>query len=139
MKKILITLIFCNFLAFSQETKQGKHHIDVWLDSCLLTIDKNNTSQMVNLSNLAYDKWSKELDGLYNKLIEVLDSESKNILTENQKEWSQFKEGDINLVNNLKVKDEYHGLWVKPIFGKADIIKSRVLELQKYFDMIRLD
>ena len=129
MKRFILTLfVFICVPAF------GQYAIDTELEAC--HNDKNNqtTLGMVECERIALEAWDKVLNRHYRTLSDLLDKEGKDRLRSSQRKWIEYRDAEINFSNGI-----YYGqggtMWnIAAAARRADITRTRALELQAYID-----
>lgn len=87
-------------------------------------------SDMTEISSQLYQLWDNELNTIWAKLKETLDSETMATLTKEEREWISYKEDEIK-----KAGAEYEGGTMQPMVENdkgAELTKVRVYELAEY-------
>ena len=110
-------------------------HIDIEYNECLA-----KDSTYVNLCNcafVAFDKWNKELDVSYKKLLKNLKAEKdKNSLKQAQAAWLIFRDAEFKAYNNIFniPGGKWCGLRQD---GRIDIVRERALQLRNYAESFK--
>lgn len=87
-------------------------------------------SEMTEISSQLYQLWDNELNTIWAKLKETLDSATMATLTKEEREWISYKEDKIK-----KAGAKYEGGTMQPMVENdkgAELTKARVYELAKY-------
>jgi uncharacterized protein YecT (DUF1311 family) len=113
------------------------HPIDSALSSCL---DIHETTLgMVECFATAQEQWDAELNRAYNELMKLLDTSSKENLRRSQREWIQFRDQEMEFMNNWYGRMD-GTLWkIVAAERKAEFVKRRALALQSYIDSIDME
>lgn len=87
-------------------------------------------SDMTEISSQLYQLWDNELNTIWAKLKETLDSATMKTLTKEEREWISYKEDEIK-----KAGAEYEGGTMQPMVENdkgTELTKARVYELAEY-------
>lgn len=87
-------------------------------------------SDMTKISSQLYQLWDNELNTIWAKLKETLDTATMETLTKEEREWISYKEEEIK-----KAGAEYEGGTMQPMVENdkgAELTKARVYELAEY-------
>lgn len=97
--KAIIILLYIIILVKHSFGQAGPKEdaITIELSKC---IERDETTAgMCNCTYAALEKWDKKLNVVYKQLTSKLNSETKNKLVDAQKQWVNFKEKEIELIN----------------------------------------
>ena len=130
---ILLLLLLFTVRANAQG-KEPEHKIDAALTQCLDKEENQSTAGMCNCQYEVLEKWDKELNATYKKLLAKLDSNAKAKLVEAQREWLQFKEKEIALIDATT----FSGTMYLVIRAErvTDITKKRATDLAALLEML---
>lgn len=130
---ILFLLLLFTVRANAQG-KEPKHKIDAALTQCLDKEENQSTAGMCNCQYEALEKWDKELNATYKKLVAKLDPNAKAKLVEAQREWLKFKEKEIALIDATT----FSGTMYLVIRAErvTDITKKRATDLAALLEML---
>ncbi len=135
MKKILfIALFFILIISLKIYSQEDKHPIDVYLDSCMEI--NPSTAGMVRCTDEAIKMWDNELNKYYKLLIKTLNDESVNSLKSAQLEWIVFRDKEFTNIENIYSKMEGTMYIPMQLFARLEIIKTRALQLQDYYELL---
>ncbi|MCK5742899.1 MAG: DUF1311 domain-containing protein [Chlorobi bacterium] len=130
MKKlfVLLFLFLIPVIVLPQEAEE-EHEIDTWLGKCL----ENNYSDydMAICFQTAEEKWDKDLNVVYRKLIKNMDKKEKSALKKSQREWVKWRDKEFKLL--ISIYDSggtMDGLMISS--DRMSIVKARVIDLLKY-------
>ena len=137
---LLFLLAFCPSLEAAENFCDGKtpHPIDVWFDKAMEKTE-GVTVNIRNVQGEAYSRWDKELNRVYNELMDRLNDNDKNRLREAQRAWVKFRDTEFEL------------LWADGLYGHIGgtlapivvsdvgrgIVRARVCTLMKYLEMVK--
>ncbi|WBW96948.1 lysozyme inhibitor LprI family protein [Oceanirhabdus sp. W0125-5] len=115
---------------------------DYWIEYRILNQSRNYTDKAVEkLRRKYYEIWDNELNVIYNKLLDVLEEEEKELLIESQKGWLQLHLIEPKFFSHtLKSRDaeerlrEIAGMQLEYIQKKR--IRRRTLQLIQYYHML---
>jgi len=133
--------LFVLLITASQSRAQtvGEDHkedrIDVEYNECI-TKD-SSYANICNCAFVAYDKWTKELDIAYKKLLKNLKKETdKTALKQAQAAWILFKDAEFKAYDNIFniPGGKWCGLRQD---GRIDIVRGRALQLRSYAEALR--
>ena len=140
MKHFLISVLLfvgLSIPAIAQNNdSENMHSIDIRLQECL-DADSNQTTQgMIMCESAAQDQWLSEMTKYYKLLLELLPPEEKKKLEITQKQWTEYRESELDFAGSTYYNME-GTLWRVVAAGRAcDIVKQRALELKEYYEMV---
>ncbi len=132
--KFFIALFFCLISSLKIYSQEDKHPIDVYLDSCMEI--NPSTAGIVRCTDEAIKMWDNELNKFYKLLIKTLDGESVNILKSAQLEWIVFRDKEFTNIENIFSRKEGTMYIPMQLFARLEIIKTRALQLQDYYELL---
>ena len=125
--------------------KDVKHSIDIQLEHC---IDSNTTTAGGNTLNPttvwmntctadAMNKWDKEMNEIYKKLMSTLTIKQRASLKKSQVVWLKFRDEESIFLDNFY--GDFQGtMWSNILRGdKLSITKQRTLMLQVYLQNLK--
>ncbi|MFY1047858.1 lysozyme inhibitor LprI family protein [Chryseobacterium sp. GP-SGM7] len=135
MKNIIMAiLLFLTISVFSQNKDQQENLIDLTESNCLDKKDISN-AEMRSCTIQATQSWDKELNKYYNLLKNKLPNETFETLKESQKQWMIYRDKEFALISKFYFELKEGTIWYTIAEDrKKEIVKSRALELQMYFE-----
>lgn len=131
---ILLILVSLSISVFSQSKNQQENFIDVPESKCLDKKDISN-AEMRNCTIKATQSWDNELNKYYNLLKSKLPKETFEALKESQKQWMIYRDKECLLISKFYFELKQGTMWYTIAENKKkEIVKSRALELQMYFE-----
>ena len=133
-KIVVIFGILCSINVCSQSKNQQENFIDIAESKCL---DKNDISnaEMRNCTIKATQSWDNELNKYYNLLKNKLPQETFEVLKESQKQWMIYRDKEYLLISKFYFELKEGTMWYNIAENrKKEIVKTRALELQMYFE-----
>ncbi len=127
---IILLLLLINRAILADE-KEKEHPIDVWSEKCMK--NAKSDEDMVKCAVKELELWDKELNKLYEELINKLEPKQKNALKTSQRKWIEFRNIEFKFIDALY---DLPGLLnVVYRYGwKVEIIRERALKLQRYLN-----
>ncbi len=126
LRLFFAVLVFSVGMAF-QASAQQQHPIDTEIDQCKAS--KTSLLGQIECELMGYQKWTAEMERMYNLLLEKLDGEAKLILKEEQLAWVALR--DIRFEFYEKFYSNSTGQYLTLIASsKTDFVRSRATELQ---------
>ncbi len=133
----LLLLLVTAFQSRAQAVKEGRKEdrIDVEYDACL-TKD-TSSANICDCAFVAYDKWNKELDNAYRKLLKNLKREKdKTALKQAQLAWVAFRDAEFKAYDFMF--NVPGGKWCSlRQDGRIDIVRARTLQLRSYAESFK--
>ena len=84
---------------------------------------------------VAYNKWTAEMNRIYEKLLTKLDNDARLVLKEEQLAWSKYR--DLHFEFNSKFYGKQGSLWLTLMASsKTDFVRNRANALSIYLDAI---
>ncbi|RPI14052.1 MAG: DUF1311 domain-containing protein [Ignavibacteriae bacterium] len=126
----LIYFIIFSFNIYAQDNNP----IDKELSECM---DKNPSTQgNIQCIDKAYEKWDKQLNDYYQKLLDKLDDKADEKLKEAQRKWIEFR--DLEFTNIESIYSYKDGTMYLPMLAldKMEIVKKRAIELKSYYEIL---
>ena len=124
---LFVAAIFSTTFAFQVNAQQQQHPIDTEIDQCKAS--KTSLLGQIECEIMGYQKWTAEMERMYNILLEKLDGQSKLVLKEEQLAWVAFR--DIRFEFYEKFYGSSTGQNLTLIASsKTDFVRRRVTELQ---------
>lgn len=130
-------LLLAAFQCPAQATKleRKEDNIDIEYNNCI-----NKDTAYANICNcafVAYDKWNKELDNAYKKLMKSLKKDAdKSALKTAQSAWLSFKNAEFKAYDNIF--NLPGGKWCSlRQDGRIDVIRDRALQLRSYAEALK--
>ncbi len=137
MKRIslifLFTLVFGS-IVLAQDDKQ--HPIDQKLDDCMGTQEGQTTYGMIDCLQKATDEWDSELNKVYKDLMAKLNEGQKAKLRASQRIWIQYRDTEYAFSGDLYGSMDGSMYRVMAVDNSTSFIRSRVMELQGYLDVL---
>lgn len=131
---ILLILVSVSISVFSQSKNQQENFIDAVESKCLDKKDISN-AEMRNCTIKATQSWDYELNKYYNLLKSKLPKETFEALKESQKQWMIYRDKEYLLISKFYFELKEGTMWYTISENKKkEIVKSRALELQMYFE-----
>lgn len=134
-KPFIIIFILFTFITFSQ-TKKTENKIDIEESKCFNKNDISN-SEMCECIIKAAESWDKELNKYYNLLKAKLPKEAFAALKESQLQWLKYRDKEYTFISKYYYETKEGSMWY-PITEtrKKEIVKTRAIELQVYYNMV---
>ena len=135
MKKLAtLFFIFCILSVFSQNKNQQENFIDIAESKCFDKQDISN-AEMRECTIKARKSWDNELNKYYNLLATKLPKDAFEILKASQKEWIIYRDKEFKFITKFYFEVKEGTMWYNIAENnKKEIVKSRTLELQMYFE-----
>jgi uncharacterized protein YecT (DUF1311 family) len=115
--------------------ERQEDRIDVEYNECL-----NKDSSSVNICNcafVAYDKWNKELDNAYKKVLKTLKKEKdRDALKQSQTAWVVFKDAEFKAYDFMFNIPGTNWCSLRQD-GRIDIVRARTLQLRSYAESFK--
>ena len=128
-------LLALSFHSTAQTRKED--HIDEEYHQCLM----NDTSYAVlaDCSFKAYEKWDKELNKAYSKLIEKIKKEiDKEAMKHAQDAWRAYRDAEFNAFNFMFNKPG-NEMSIMREEGRIEIVRERTLQLRAYIEALKTE
>lgn len=128
-KIIILLTLFMSSTAYSQN-EQKLHPLDSLYDACIANFVGD--PDKINCTREAIDNWDDELNKYYKLLMNVLDSNTQNVLRKTQRQWIKYRDTEFDCVDSLYNIDGT----MYPILAiqrKMKIVRTRALELKRYY------
>ncbi len=137
--KILLTIILATFTAITYGQVDKTYKIDKELQDCLESSENYTTQGITDCVNKATLKWDTELNKKYKELLDLLTEEQKEKLKIAQREWIQYRDKEIEFINQLYF-DMQGTMWI-PIAAqtKLSLTRKRTIELESYIANLTID
>lgn len=129
--QIVYILFFIFIFTCSVLSQEKQSEIDSLYKNC---IEKNPSTQgVIRCASIAEEAWDKEMNKYYKLLMDVLKDDEKTKLKDSQLKWVVFRDSEFDFSGTM-----YYNLggtmWLVVNADKrADIVKSRTLELKDYY------
>lgn len=88
----------------------------------------------IDCADRAIALWDKALNSTYQELRKNLDQADKDRVLKSEREWLKFRDLEFNLIDKL-TDERFPGQRIMGMDAKADLVKQRVLQLQKQLDV----
>jgi len=95
-----------------------------------------STADMVEAEDEGVKLWDKELNRVYGELLQRLPKEDKSALKDSQQEWIRFRDRNLKLIQVAYGNAEGTMYHVFAARAALDVVKSRVLDLRGYLDVV---
>ena len=95
-----------------------------------------STAAMVEAEDEGVKLWDKELNRVYGELLRQLPREDKSALKDSQHEWLKFRDRNLKLIQVAYGNAEGTMYHVFAARAALDVVKSRVLDLRGYLDVV---
>jgi uncharacterized protein YecT (DUF1311 family) len=95
-----------------------------------------STADMVEAEDEGVKLWDKELNRVYGELLQRLPKEDKFALKDSQQEWIRFRDRNLKLIQVAYGNAEGTMYHVFAARVALDVVKSRVLDLRGYLDVV---
>jgi uncharacterized protein YecT (DUF1311 family) len=95
-----------------------------------------STAEMVEAEDEGMKLWDKELNRVYAELLKQLPKEDKSALKDSQQEWIKFRDRNLKLIQIAYGNAEGSMYHVFAAHAALDVVKSRVLDLRGYLDVV---
>jgi len=116
-------------------TERKEDRIDIEYNECL-----NKDSSSANICNcafVAYDKWNKEMDNAYKKILKNLKKEKdKNALKQAQAAWVVFKDAEFKAYDFMFNIPGPNWCSLRQD-GRIDVVRARTLQLRSYAESFK--
>jgi len=110
------------------------HPITQALEACL---EQNlSTLGMVECNTQAEKKWDAALNVTYQNLMNQLDARGKAALKKSQLQWLKFRDEEFQAIGSMYGRQEGTIWRINTSEAMMEIVKSRVLVLQRYVDIL---
>ena len=135
MKTILTFMIL--FIASVSFTQTKEHRLDKWLSDCM---EKDgSTMGMILCSDTAAVLWDKELNTVYDLLMNNLGENARNALRDSQREWIKFRDKEFEAIDAYYtyIYEIMEGGTMYPMLAagaRMEVIRKRALELTAMYD-----
>lgn len=131
MKRIIALLVILGPVLGYGQTNFA-HQQDADLQCCLDSAQNQNTAGILNCIFKASQKWDKEMNLTYRKLMNLLSGEQKTRLRDAQRRWIRFRDQEIEFSDQLYRSLE-GTMWL-PIAAETrlNLTRQRTFELWKY-------
>jgi uncharacterized protein YecT (DUF1311 family) len=126
----VLNILFISIFAFFSVNGQiAIHPIDAEMTNC--KAQNSDILGQIECEITAYQKWSLEVDRVYNVLLTQLDNETRLILKEEQLSWTKLR--DVHLEFNSKFYSKQGSMILTLLASKkTDFIRQRAVELNSY-------
>lgn len=96
--------------------------------------DAASTIEIEQCYAKAYEKWDKELNVIYQKLVKELSKADKAALQESQRKWIAFRDSEILFYRSLFTTEKGGTLsGIQFAVEKSRLTRDRVLALKSYY------
>jgi uncharacterized protein YecT (DUF1311 family) len=95
-----------------------------------------STADMVEAEDEGVKLWDKELNRVYGELLQQLPKEDKSALKDSQQEWIKFRDRNLQLIQVVYGNAEGTMYHVFAARAALEVVKSRVLDLRSYLDVV---
>jgi uncharacterized protein YecT (DUF1311 family) len=115
---------------------EEKDPIDERQEDC---IAKNSTTRgMVKCTIQAREAWDKELNVVYNKLMNRLEPKGKEDLKQSQRQWIKYRDDQFQFIGTFY--DGFEGtMWIPMRAGAlTEVVKERTIRLRSYLNLLEL-
>jgi len=134
-KQLIVVLSLFFLISINYLYAEDKHPIDKYLESCIDQSD-SITAAMVKCGESACKQWEAALNRYYSLLMNILDKNDIERLRQSQSAWVKFKDLEFEFIPySFKVPGSYAGPAEAEL--KMNIIKSRALQLQAYYEQAK--
>jgi uncharacterized protein YecT (DUF1311 family) len=136
-KLLLIVLLFSVFQSRAQTARveRKEDRIDIEYDNCLSK--DTSTANICDCAFVAFDKWNKELDAAYKKLLRNLKKEKdKDALKQAQAAWVVFKDAEFKAYDFMFNIPGPNWCSLRQD-GRIDIVRARTLQLRSYAESFK--
>lgn len=130
MRNIFIALLLCiTNSAFAQE-EPVPHPIDIWLQQ---ELEKDYTTMGMRAAmNTAREKWDREMNEIYTRLMSRLNKEQKASLRESQRAWLKFRDAEGKVISSIIASKEGTMWQLTATSNGMDLVRARALQLKEY-------
>ena len=132
-KMLFLFLLFFTIRCSAQS--ENANPIDIDYHACLAK--DTSYANVCNCAYTAYDKWDKEMDKAYGKLLKILKKEKdKNVLKESQTAWMAYRDAEFKSYDNMfdLPGAKWCGLRQD---GRIDIVRSRAVQFSNYIEVLK--
>lgn len=138
IKQVLMCLLLLLPLTGFSQPEVSSHPIDLQLEECH-SIDSNQTTMgMIECERIAIEAWDKELNRVYQLLMNKLSSDDQARLRASQRKWIEFRDHEITF-SDYMFSGMDGTMWLVAAAGKRTrIVRQRVLELLDYYDTAQM-
>ena len=130
----IIVLLLLAVSLLIRAGEPAKHPIDVQTDRCMET--DSSTHGMLTCLSTAYERWDKELNANYSKLMEKLDPEGKRTLKAAQLAWLKYRDSEFKLLDQIYSKLDGTMYLVMRSADRVEIVRKRAMELASHLDTL---
>lgn len=127
-------LTFALFVSSFALAQEKEYQADIELSRCLES--DPSTVWVVQCISAAHEKWDKQLNINYKKLLKVLLPEQKERLRTSQRAWIDYRDKEIDLA--LKLYTDIGGTMWKIVLADRELqfTKERAIELEQYIEIM---
>lgn len=118
--------------AAADDAKKPTDPIEDAFQACLAKPDNQTTSGMLDCTATAYKAYDKQLNAVYERVMEKLDPRSKALLHASQREWVAFREAERKAMNGPWTHDRGSLVSLEIAAADVDAVKERIRELHLY-------
>jgi len=135
--KAISFLVFLFAVVHCSAQTIKEDHIDEEYHKCLLKDTGYVT--ICDCAFVAYEKWEKEMNNTYDKLLKTLKKEKeKTALKQSQNAWATYKEAEFTTYNYIFNIPGNKWCSIRQD-GRIDIVRSRTLQLRNYLESLKKD
>jgi uncharacterized protein YecT (DUF1311 family) len=130
-----LTLICLLFTGVASAQIKKDHAIDREFSKCISK--DTSVATICNCAFIAIDKWNKEMDKTYDKLLKALKKEEeKAALKESQTAWKAFRDAEFKSYDYMFNIQGRKWCNIRQD-GRVDMVRTRALQLQSYLDALK--
>ena len=136
---VALLLILVTTLSLPAQGKDTRHPIERWVDENMEKPQYQSTAGMVQLADLAYQKWDRELNRVYGQVMARLRPGEQAALREAQRAWLKCRDAEFAFLE--KVYGRLEGTMYLPMhaFDRADVVAGRVKELTGHLNLLEME
>ncbi len=141
MKRIAfaVWLLVAAAAPLAAQGKDTRHPIERWVDENMEKPQYQSTAGMIQLADLAYQKWDQELNRVYGQVMARLRPEEQAALREAQRAWLKYRDAEFAFLE--KVYGRLEGTMYLPMhaFDRADVVAGRVKDLTGHHNLLGME
>ncbi len=132
---LIISLLVLSINASAQTRREDR--IDEEYRKCLMK--DTSYAVLADCSFKAYEKWDKELNKAYNKLIEKIKKEkNKEAMRQAQAAWRAYRDAEFNAYNYM-FNQPGNEMAIMREEGRIEVVRERTLQLRAYIEALKIE
>lgn len=130
----LVTIFLC--LSISSFALKAETEAQKKLENCIAESDLT-TASMTNCANNASEDWDKELNQVYQELMNKLNPKAKEELRLSQLKWLKHRDKELEFIDAMYYDERFQGTMYSNMRAadRFSVVKERVLVLRGYLNL----